>query len=181
MLLVQFLALNCLTLALAPVHLRESDLARHLSSVLNLKTEIYGSLWKNQCFKQICHGLHYLPWGCLWFLTDSWLFVRKTGNWKGFVWRKKNIFLQGHPKQNIVRRCIPIKTQGAQAMYPSSVRHSPWGFFHFFLQHGPQITSYNHLGISSWWASCRCKSLRHCLRFKLSCSLHVTSDCSVPL
>lgn len=61
MLLVQILAQNRLTLALAPVHLRESDLAQHLSSVLNLKMEIYSSLWKNQRFEQICHGLHYLP------------------------------------------------------------------------------------------------------------------------
>lgn len=61
MLLIQFLAQNCLTLALAPVHLRESYLAQHLSSVLNLKMEIYGSLWKNHCFKQICHVLLYPP------------------------------------------------------------------------------------------------------------------------
>lgn len=96
-----------------------------------------------------------LPWSALPSLRvsailDRLLVVSKENRkLEGVCLKGKKIFLQGYPKQNIVRRCIPIKTQGAQARYPSSVRHRPWGFFHFFLQHGPQITSYNHLGISS--------------------------------
>lgn len=131
MLLVQLLAQNCLTLALTPVHLRESDLAWHLSSVLNLKMEIYDRLWKKHCLEQICCGLHYLSWGCLWFLTESWLLVRKRRNRRGFIWKKKKI-LRDYSKWNIMRRYVPIETQSGQAEYPSSERHRPWGFFHSF-------------------------------------------------
>lgn len=141
--LIQFLAQNCLTLALAPVHLRESDLAWHLSSVLNLKIEIYGSLWKYQCFKQICHSVHHLPWECLWFSTDSWLLTRKTGNWEGFVWRKKKSSYR-ITLSKILWEDTSLWRLGVYRL--SNLALSSIDLVDFFLQHGPQITSWSDLG-----------------------------------
>lgn len=121
MLLVQFLAQNCLTLALAPVHLRESDLAQHLSSVLYLEMEIYDSLWKNQCFKQICHGLQYSPLGRLWFLTHSWLLLSKTGKWKCLVFfkgKKTTTVLTGLPKTEYYEKIYLYKNSVGPSYIP---------------------------------------------------------------
>lgn len=175
----------------APEGERSGDLAQHLSSLLYLEMEIYDSLWKNQRFKQICHGLQCPPWGCLWFLTHSWLLVSKTEYWKHFHWLidwlidcSLKVFrleglLTGLPNAEYYEKIYPYKDSVCPSYIPQFWPTQTIGMFAPFFQHGPQHTSWNYLVISI--VPCHCKSLRCCLHVKLFYFLRITNDCSTSL